>query len=118
MRDKWHPEVTHYSRAPLLLVGTKSDLRDDKETVAALARKKKEPVTYAQGVAMAKSGSAKKNWTNTYRVSSIPPPPPKKMIYCHFLKLLNFSKKKITLLIYFSSNSTSFFGTPSRSGTS
>ncbi len=55
IQDKWHPEVTHYSKAPLLLVGTKSDLRDDKDVVATLARRKREPVTYAQGVAMAKS---------------------------------------------------------------
>ena len=60
VRDKWHPDVSAASvGAPLLLVGTKSDLREDKAVVAALAKRKREPVTYAQGVELARLISGK-----------------------------------------------------------
>src|SRR5277367_1964624 len=33
VRAKWYPEVTHYCpRTPIILVGTKQDLRDDSST--------------------------------------------------------------------------------------
>ena len=41
VRNKWSPEVRHHCpRAPHLLVGTKLDLRDDKETIDKLKENK------------------------------------------------------------------------------
>jgi len=55
VRSKWLPEVGHHCRgAPKILVGTKVDLRDDAETIAALKEKSLTPVTKTQGEAMAK----------------------------------------------------------------
>ena len=50
--------MTHFSQAPFLLVGTKTDLRQDRDTLAQLADKSREPVTYAQGMAMARLKNA------------------------------------------------------------
>ncbi len=52
--EKWHPEITHHSRAPFMLVGTKTDLRFNEEMVEALAKKDKEPVTFAEGASLAR----------------------------------------------------------------
>ncbi len=38
----------------MILVGTKLDLRDDKDTVERLRDKKLAPITYPQGLAMAR----------------------------------------------------------------
>lgn len=36
--SKWYPELKHHCpEAPIILVGTKIDLRDDRETLSALA---------------------------------------------------------------------------------
>ncbi|KAI5627363.1 ras-related C3 botulinum toxin substrate 1 [Silurus asotus] len=52
---KWHPEVRHHCpNTPIILVGTKIDLREDKDTVDKLKEKKLTPITYPQGLAMAK----------------------------------------------------------------
>lgn len=52
---QWYPEVrNHCPSTPLILVGTKLDLRDDKDTVDKLKEKKLTPITYPQGLAMAK----------------------------------------------------------------
>ncbi|KAM9393193.1 ras-related C3 botulinum toxin substrate 1-like [Pholidichthys leucotaenia] len=61
VRTKWYPEVRHYCpNTPIILVGTKLDLRDDKDTIEKLKEKKLFPVTYEQGLTMAKEiGSAK-----------------------------------------------------------
>ena len=41
VRAKWYPEVSHHCpNTPIILVGTKVDLRDDKETVEKLKEKK------------------------------------------------------------------------------
>ncbi|XP_053094803.1 ras-related C3 botulinum toxin substrate 1 isoform X3 [Pangasianodon hypophthalmus] len=57
----WYPEVTHHCpNTPIILVGTKIDLRDDKDTIEKLKEKKLTPITYPQGLAMAKEiGSVK-----------------------------------------------------------
>lgn len=38
----------------MILVGTKLDLRDDKDTIEKLKEKKLAPITYPQGLALAK----------------------------------------------------------------
>lgn len=54
VREKWIPELRHYCpNAPIILVGTKLDLRD-KSTVQKARDTKLAPVTYAQGLALAK----------------------------------------------------------------
>lgn len=44
----------HCPHTPILLVGTKLDLRDDKDTIERLRDKKLAPITYPQGLAMAR----------------------------------------------------------------
>ena len=55
IRAKWICEITHYSPGvPFILVGLMLDLRDDPETKQKLAKGKKSPVTYKEGVALAR----------------------------------------------------------------
>lgn len=55
VRAKWYPEVSHHCpNTPMILVGTKLDLREDKETISMLAAKNMAPLTYPQGLQMAK----------------------------------------------------------------
>uniref|UniRef100_A0A8C2GFK3 small monomeric GTPase n=2 Tax=Cyprinus carpio TaxID=7962 RepID=A0A8C2GFK3_CYPCA len=55
VRAKWYPEVRHHCPStPIILVGTKLDLRDEKETIEKLKEKKLAPITYPQGLALAK----------------------------------------------------------------
>uniref|UniRef100_A0A671LUR5 Ras-related C3 botulinum toxin substrate 3-like n=1 Tax=Sinocyclocheilus anshuiensis TaxID=1608454 RepID=A0A671LUR5_9TELE len=58
---QWYPEVRHHCpNTPIILVGTKLDLRDDKDTIERLRDKKLSPITYPQGLAMAREiGSVK-----------------------------------------------------------
>lgn len=52
---QWYPEVRHHCpNTPIILVGTKLDLRDDKDTIEKLKEKKLSPIIYPQGLAMAK----------------------------------------------------------------
>ena len=58
---QWHPEVSYYCpNAPVILVGTKLDLRDDKETIEHLNRIKLAPITHEQGLQMMKKIGAVK----------------------------------------------------------
>ena len=46
---QWYPEVRHHCPStPIILVGTKLDLREDKETIEKLKDKKLAPITYPQ----------------------------------------------------------------------
>lgn len=55
VRAKWFPEVSHHCpNAPVILVGTKLDLREDKETIDKLREKKMSPISTAQGLQMTK----------------------------------------------------------------
>ena len=46
---QWYPEVRHHCPStPIILVGTKLDLRDDKDTNEKLKEKKLAPITYPQ----------------------------------------------------------------------
>ena len=59
VRTKWHPEVNHHCpTTPIILVGTKIDLRNDRETLDKLREKRLSPITYAQGMAMMKEINA------------------------------------------------------------
>ena len=52
----WYPEVRHYdSHAPILLVGTKLDLREDTGNIDRLAEKQLAPITTEQGLQLAKN---------------------------------------------------------------
>lgn len=50
----------HCPHTPIILVGTKLDLRDDKETTEKLKEKKLAPISHPQGLQMAKEISAVK----------------------------------------------------------
>ncbi|KAF2894208.1 hypothetical protein ILUMI_11962 [Ignelater luminosus] len=55
VRTKWYPEIMqHYPNIPIILVGTKVDLRYDEATIDELQNKKQSLITYPQGLAMAR----------------------------------------------------------------
>lgn len=59
VRAKWYPEVSHHCpNTPIILVGTKLDLRDDRETLEKLREKKLAPIPFPQGLAMMKEINA------------------------------------------------------------
>ena len=61
VKAKWFPEVRdHCQNVPIVLVGTKVDLRDDIETIEKLREKRLAPITYPQGSSLAKDIGAKK----------------------------------------------------------
>ena len=61
VRAKWWPEVRHHCKGvPIILVGTMLDLREDKTTIEKLKKHKLAPITYKQGLAMAKDINAVK----------------------------------------------------------
>lgn len=52
---KWHPEIKHHCPGvPILLVGTKSDLRNDQQVFKMLKEQNQTSVTWHQGTNMAK----------------------------------------------------------------
>jgi Ras-related C3 botulinum toxin substrate 1 len=58
---KWYPELTHYNPStPIILVGTKSDLREDKDTLKKLDELGMSPITHEQGINKMKEIGAKK----------------------------------------------------------
>ena len=98
--NKWAPEIRHYSKeAPMILIGTKVDLRDDKETVEKLRKNNQAPITYPQGLAMAKDcGAVKYLECSAFDIKSLqdifdavvqivlyPPVPPKPKRKCTIL---------------------------------
>jgi len=100
VRAKWYPEVRHHCpNTPIILVGTKIDLREDKDTVEKLKEKKLSPITYPQGLAMAKEVGAVKYlecsaltqkglktvFDEAIRAVLCPVPKPKKGSKCSFL---------------------------------
>lgn len=61
VRLKWKHEVSQHSpKVPILLLGTKKDLRDDEETVKKLNEQGLAPVTHQQGNILAKQIGAVK----------------------------------------------------------
>ena len=61
VKAKWFPEIAHHApNVPIILVGTKLDLRDDKVTIDGLRQKRMEPVSYEQALAVSKEIRAHK----------------------------------------------------------
>jgi Ras-related C3 botulinum toxin substrate 1 len=61
VRAKWYPEVSHHCpNTPIILVGTKLDLRDDTEVIQKLKEKKTSPISYHQACQMQKEIAAVK----------------------------------------------------------
>ncbi|EJP62266.1 Small GTPase, Rho type [Beauveria bassiana ARSEF 2860] len=61
VRAKWYPEIDHHApNIPIILVGTKLDLRDDAATLDSLRQKRMEPVSYEQALVCAKEIKAYK----------------------------------------------------------
>ncbi|CAJ0568340.1 unnamed protein product, partial [Mesorhabditis spiculigera] len=55
VRAKWYPEVVHHCpNTPIILVGTKADLREDRDTVERLRERRLQPISQVQGQLMAK----------------------------------------------------------------
>jgi len=52
---KWIPEIRHHcgNDVPIILIGTKIDLRDDRETVMALTQAGQSPIKREQGIKLA-----------------------------------------------------------------
>ncbi|KAK4151905.1 P-loop containing nucleoside triphosphate hydrolase protein [Chaetomidium leptoderma] len=47
---KWFPEITHHApNVPIILVGTKLDMREDKDTADRLAANRMSPITFVMG---------------------------------------------------------------------
>ena len=61
VRARWYPELQHHCRnVPMILVGLKLDLRKDLETIQKMKEKRLAPITYPQGLAMARDIGAVK----------------------------------------------------------
>ncbi|KAL1631862.1 Rho GTPase protein rac1 [Neofusicoccum ribis] len=61
VKAKWYPEIEHHAPGvPIILVGTKLDLRDDEATRESLRQKKMAPIQYEQAVQVAKEIKAHK----------------------------------------------------------
>ncbi|UYV79601.1 hypothetical protein LAZ67_17003224 [Cordylochernes scorpioides] len=100
VRAKWYPEVSHHCpHVPVILVGTKLDLREDRATVDRLQERKLSPISYPQGLAMAKeikaikylecSALTQKGLKNVFdeaiRATLCPQPKLQKTSRCHLL---------------------------------
>eukprot|EP00467_Chlorarachnion_reptans_P017458 CAMPEP_0114511540 /NCGR_PEP_ID=MMETSP0109-20121206/14456_1 /TAXON_ID=29199 /ORGANISM="Chlorarachnion reptans, Strain CCCM449" /LENGTH=191 /DNA_ID=CAMNT_0001691083 /DNA_START=132 /DNA_END=707 /DNA_ORIENTATION=+ len=61
VKEKWVDEVKHHCpEVPMILVGTKYDLREDKGIIAELTKKGQKPITPQMGEALAKELGMKK----------------------------------------------------------
>ena len=59
--SQWYPEIEHHAPGvPIILVGTKLDLRDDPEAREQLRQRKMAPISYEQAVQVAKEIKAVK----------------------------------------------------------
>jgi len=55
VRSKWYPELSrHAPLVPIILVGTKLDLRNDQDALERLSSRKLAPISYQQGTEMKK----------------------------------------------------------------
>ena len=59
--SQWYPEIDHHApNIPIILVGTKLDLREDPATLESLRSKRMEPVSYDQALMCAREIKAHK----------------------------------------------------------
>lgn len=92
VKTKWYPELKHHCPGvPMLLVGTKVDLRTDTSTLAKLRDKNQTPICFEEGTEQARSIGAckymecsaltqkglKAVFDESIRVVLCPPPTPK-----------------------------------------
>lgn len=99
-KAKWCPEIAHHCpNTPIILVGTKTDLREDRETLKRLRDRRLAPITYPQGLALVRDVSALKYlecsartqrgvklvFDEAIRAVIRPPPPPKRKNKCVIL---------------------------------
>ncbi|KHN79911.1 Ras-related C3 botulinum toxin substrate 1 [Toxocara canis] len=85
VRAKWYPEVSHHCpNAPIILVGTKLDLREDNDTVEKLRERRLAPISYLQDAVKYLECSAlsqkglKQVFDEAIRAVLIPQPKPKR----------------------------------------
>ncbi|KAI9272240.1 rac protein [Helicostylum pulchrum] len=61
VKTKWYPEISHHApNIPIILVGTKLDLREDECTIEGLLAKRMSHISYVQGLTMQKDIGAVK----------------------------------------------------------
>ncbi|KAJ3204465.1 Rho GTPase protein rac1 [Entophlyctis luteolus] len=61
VKAKWYPEISHHApNTPMILVGTKLDLREDRETLERLRDRRMAPISFQQGMQMCKEIGAVK----------------------------------------------------------
>jgi Ras-related C3 botulinum toxin substrate 1 len=61
VKAKWYPEISHHApNIPIILVGTKLDLREDAGTLESLRSKRMDPISYDQALLCAKEIGAHK----------------------------------------------------------
>jgi len=62
VRAKWHPEIQHHSpNTPIILVGTKADLRNDQQALQKLQQQGQSTISAAQADDLAKQVKAVKH---------------------------------------------------------
>ena len=55
VKSKWWPEITHHCpTVPIVLVGTKIDLRSDADSISRLSARGGGPISIEQGEALAR----------------------------------------------------------------
>ena len=90
VKHKWYPEVQHHCPGtPIILVGLKSDLRDDPQMLAKLREKNLTPITTEEGQALAKTIKAL-----TYVECSAKTQEGVKEVFDHAIKAVLFPKKR------------------------
>lgn len=61
VKDRWYAEIKHHCpNVPIILVGTKTDLREDEATLEELARQEKTPISAEEAESMVKEIGALK----------------------------------------------------------
>ncbi|PSR83856.1 P-loop containing nucleoside triphosphate hydrolase protein [Coniella lustricola] len=61
VKAKWFPEISHHApNIPIILVGTKLDLREDPNTIQSLREKRMEPVTFDEALRISQEIKAHK----------------------------------------------------------